>query len=792
MLAKCSPNKPKDDKNTGASPPRTVFMSKDNAKKAKTPPPVLDANCYCSITQEVMTDPVIAMDGFTYERAAITEWLKNNNTSPQTNLALPSKALIPNHAIKSMIAEYEFAVKMGAQYKKPPAKEEEKVDADSTSPEDIAIDVNATVDRQGLVKISVLAEESQVNVCPPVDVVLIMDRSGSMSTACVGVDEDTGTVQENGFSTLDLVKHAMKTCVESLRDCDRCALILFDNEIIRSSTFTKMDRFGRKMASTKIDVVKERGSTNIYGAILEGIKVVEERADTSRNPSILFFTDGCPNLSPARGEREAFKKVKRTMCTKVPVHTFGFGTWRDVDSSLLFDIASIFNGFNGYIADATSLGTTFVNAISNVMTTAAVDVKFHLIGKESMLAVPHVGEYPYGVEEGDDGETVLTVNLGTIRFGQTTDFVLEFPDKLVSSFPEYKVTYETGGKIFESQPKRTLQRGTTAVDHMMRFKTIELLKKVIQEYRMDLDGTRALVKKHIDEFEKARLADKVSQGILANLKGQNTKMLKKEKYMNKWGKHQTRQYLRSLNLQIKNNFKDPGVQNFGGKLFLKLSDQVDDIFNNMPPPKPTLATKATKVITNSKAFASAYNNANNDYINGHGNTSGGCFSGNGCVAMADGSFKLVRDIVPGDVVYTPEGPSEVALVRRDELPHAGCLVNGLWITPKHPVRVDKRWMSPLHLWEVSPDCPNTEWFNIELRGGNSFYINGIELVALGHDNVIPSDHPAYSAEKDAQYGRGWMKNPERAVYLKRAVAEAYKALPAVQVVENIPRSLPVF
>ncbi|EKX52705.1 hypothetical protein GUITHDRAFT_84671 [Guillardia theta CCMP2712] len=61
----------------------------------------------CPITMDVMTDPVIAMDGHTYERQAIESWLKNHKKSPKTNLPLPSNMLIPNHALKSMIIEWK-------------------------------------------------------------------------------------------------------------------------------------------------------------------------------------------------------------------------------------------------------------------------------------------------------------------------------------------------------------------------------------------------------------------------------------------------------------------------------------------------------------------------------------------------------------------------------------------------------------------------------------------------------------------------------------------------------------
>ena len=60
----------------------------------------------CPITTEIMTDPVSALDGFTYERAAITEWLRTKDTSPKTGTKLESKALIPNHSLRSMIRAF--------------------------------------------------------------------------------------------------------------------------------------------------------------------------------------------------------------------------------------------------------------------------------------------------------------------------------------------------------------------------------------------------------------------------------------------------------------------------------------------------------------------------------------------------------------------------------------------------------------------------------------------------------------------------------------------------------------
>ena len=63
----------------------------------------------CPITAEIMTDPVSTEDGFTYERAAITEWLRTKDTSPKTGAKLESKKLFPNHSLRSMIRAFNEA-----------------------------------------------------------------------------------------------------------------------------------------------------------------------------------------------------------------------------------------------------------------------------------------------------------------------------------------------------------------------------------------------------------------------------------------------------------------------------------------------------------------------------------------------------------------------------------------------------------------------------------------------------------------------------------------------------------
>ncbi|XP_072150537.1 U-box domain-containing protein 33-like isoform X2 [Setaria viridis] len=74
------------------------------ASPSDAPPP---SHFICPIFQEVMSDPHMAADGFTYEAEAIRGWLDAADTSPMTNLRLANRTLTPNKALRSAILEWQ-------------------------------------------------------------------------------------------------------------------------------------------------------------------------------------------------------------------------------------------------------------------------------------------------------------------------------------------------------------------------------------------------------------------------------------------------------------------------------------------------------------------------------------------------------------------------------------------------------------------------------------------------------------------------------------------------------------
>jgi hypothetical protein len=83
-------------------------------KDEKEVPEVPDEFC-CPITLGLMEDPVTAADGKTYERPAITDWLREHSTSPMTNLELPNKTLTPNTKLKERIEAYKAGLQKPAE-----------------------------------------------------------------------------------------------------------------------------------------------------------------------------------------------------------------------------------------------------------------------------------------------------------------------------------------------------------------------------------------------------------------------------------------------------------------------------------------------------------------------------------------------------------------------------------------------------------------------------------------------------------------------------------------------------
>jgi hypothetical protein len=85
-----------------------MLEDEERARRPPSPPPKPKPlmEFLCPITREIMSDPVVLNDGFSYERIAIIEWLYSSKISPMTGAAV-TNALMPNTVLRVMINDWK-------------------------------------------------------------------------------------------------------------------------------------------------------------------------------------------------------------------------------------------------------------------------------------------------------------------------------------------------------------------------------------------------------------------------------------------------------------------------------------------------------------------------------------------------------------------------------------------------------------------------------------------------------------------------------------------------------------
>jgi len=195
-----------------------------------------------------------------------------------------------------------------------------------------------------------------------------------LQVECTNGDSESG-----GLAVLDVVMHACKTIVHSLTAQDRFSLVAYSTSAKVLLPLTAMDSNGVADAEVAINAMLANGQTNIWDGLLKGLEVLaSEEADASRNKAVMLLTDGQPNIRPPRGEVGMMQQFMEGSDLMTTVSTFGFGY--NLDSELLRGIATFGQGMYAFIPDGSFVGTVFVNATSNILSTAAREVKVTLKG----------------------------------------------------------------------------------------------------------------------------------------------------------------------------------------------------------------------------------------------------------------------------------------------------------------------------------------------------------------------------------------------------------------------------
>ena len=668
----------------------------------------IPAALVCPITHELMTNPVIGSDGVTYEKEAIEKWLDNHNTSPITREIMSKSSLIPNKAIRDTIEEFN-------NLNKKPHACEKTVIMPNVAPDD-KITSSYTVSEIGdgnlNIHISVIPPENGNR--KPTVIICVIDVSGSMDSSVSTEGE------EHGFSRLVLVKHSMKTMISMLGDNDYFSIVTFstDSKIILS--ITQMDSNGRLNAINKIDSLKTEGQTNIWSGLQKAIDLSKQEICENNNVFSVLLTDGESNLNPPRGIIPTLSAYIKEKQFKGTLSTFGFGYC--LDSNLLDEVATNLNGTFAFIPDATMVGTVFTNYISNCLACVYDNTKVNIETNGTII------------------EILGNTNIGMLQYGQPRNIIIKLASSSDLTF-KYTINDEIITINFDNISSSIDNETLVQNERFYLIKGLErAINEPIKEAQITVNNILIKLKEAYAITSDPRIKEMIKDFHSSNKnERQITQAFSCEDWFKKWGRHYILSVIKAHTYQQCNNFKDPGVQFYGGALFHSLRDEADNIFCSLPPPEPSIKRHSRSVsqpVAPPVSMVSYYN------------SSGGCFGGDGIVHTKDG-FKKVSEIRKGDIL---ENGSKVicvinTVITRGQKPMVN--INGLEITPWHPILGKNRvWIFPIKSYEENIVNINMV-YNFVLDSQHIITINDTQCCTLAHgftDNAVIS-HPYFGTNK---------------------------------------------
>lgn len=221
--------------------------------------------------------------------------------------------------------------------------------------------------------------------------------------------------------------------------------------------------------------------------------------------------------------------------------------------------------------------------------------------------------------------------------------------------------------------------------------------------------------------------------MLKDLNGEIRLSCDREQYV-RWGEHYLRMMWHAYDKQICVNFKEPGIQEWGGEQFRRYQEIGDEAFGRLPAPVPRISALPSR-----GGGGAPVHRAPVDMRRQYHDRSNPCFTEDSTVECALRGRVEVRDIRAGDCVRTSEGsfsPVECVVVTRCDAREMLIRVsNGLTITPYHPVRVNDRVAWPCALAGARRVWlpPGTRIVSILMKHRSPFVVVGnIATLTLAH------------------------------------------------------------
>ena len=234
----------------------------------------------------------------------------------------------------------------------------------------------------------------------PVDMVIVLDRSGSMSG-----------------SKIDDAKVAVKSLFGMLHQGDRVALVSYsDHASIHCDLIPNSSSNSKRLLGI-LSRIHAKGGTNLGEGLREGMNILADSHQANRNTRLLLISDGIANQG-VTGIRDLSAMASEAITGEFTISTVGVGL--DFNEALLTAIADHGGGGYQFLEQPDAFAQVFIQELMAARTAVA---------RNCMVTVPEVkgvrlveaGGYPIEVRNGK-----AVFHPGEVLSGQTRSIILTY------------------------------------------------------------------------------------------------------------------------------------------------------------------------------------------------------------------------------------------------------------------------------------------------------------------------------------------------------------------------------
>lgn len=272
-------------------------------------------------------------------------------------------------------------------------------DQPANAPVDIACGVGPLPTNGYLYAAVAVRGKPAVATMAPLNVALVLDRSGSMA----------GDPFRNMIG-------AAETFVNQLRDGDRVSVIAFSDGVYEAVPPVIIDPNTRNLAIASIRGLRDGGGTNFSGGLLAGLLEVFGAFQYWQVNQVILFSDGQPNIGITSAS-ELARIAERAAEHGVSTTTIGFG--QDHDELLMQGIADASGGYYYYVDKPGDFAQVFQREAGAILRSATRATQIGLAIPPGVQIEDVIG-YDYIVSGGN-----LWLRMGSVPHGEERYAVLK-------------------------------------------------------------------------------------------------------------------------------------------------------------------------------------------------------------------------------------------------------------------------------------------------------------------------------------------------------------------------------